>query len=121
MSKYHRISSAVRPAGFSKVAVHQVVHRLQDIKDGLQDPGYGENILVEWSLSKLIDFINAEQWGMADDIIGIFPTFMKPSSRAIFDKLVEMRHEFEKTGVHEIIIDSFGSLAPGDIVPTPSA
>lgn len=107
MSAYHRISEVLsRDTGFRKSA-NQVVMRLSDIRAGVtDDPSHGgENILVEWGLQKLVDFINAEQWEMADDLIFAFPRTMCACSDDLFGRLVELRHEFERTGAREVIVD----------------
>lgn len=81
--------------------------RLSDIRAGVtDDPSHGgENVLVEWGLQKLVDFINAEQWEMADDLISAFPRTMCACSDDLFGRLVELRHEFERTGAREVIMD----------------
>lgn len=79
--------------------------RLADIGEGTPEPQGGENLLVEFGLSQLIDAINAEDWNLADDVIGGFPRSCCTSSDDIFQKLVKLRHEFEKTSGREVIAE----------------
>jgi len=81
--------------------------RLSDIREGVTDDPTddGENTLVEWGLHKLVDFINAEQWDLADDLIAGFPRTMRASNRELLKKLTDLRNKFEKTAPREIIVD----------------
>lgn len=108
---YHRISSMLAPpGGFLKAArLPQVVLRLADIKLGVPESfDRGENLLVEFALSKLVDCINREQWDIADDIISAFPRSCCASSDVLFSKLIELRHEFERTPGREVILEDLG-------------
>jgi len=108
---YHRISSMLSPwGGFSKAArLPQVVLRLADIKLGVpENLDRGENLLVEFALSKLVDCINKEQWDIADDVIASFPRSCCASSDSLLSKLIDLRHEFEKTPGREVILNDLG-------------
>jgi len=108
---YHRISRLLAPTeGFLKAArLPQVVLRLSDIDLGVPDGlDRGENLLVDFALSKLVDCINGEKWDIADDIIAGFPRSCCASSDALFEKLVELRHKFEKTPGREVILEDLG-------------
>ena len=108
---YHAISrSLARQGGFSKAArLPQVVLRLSDIELGVPDGlDRGENLLVDFALSKLVDSINNEQWDLADDLIENFPRSCCASSDALFQKLVELRRKFEATPGREIILEDLG-------------
>ncbi len=108
---YHSASSMLSPrGGFSKAArLPQVVLRLADIELGVQgSPDRGENLLVEFALSKLVDCINKEQWGIADDVIAAFPRSCCASSDSLFSRLVELRREFERTPGREVILEDLG-------------
>ena len=98
------------PGGFLKAArLPQVVLRLSDIELGVPDGlDRGENLLVDFALSKLVDCINHEQWDLADDIIAGFPRSCCASSDALFERLVELRREFEKTPGREVILEDLG-------------
>lgn len=105
---YHRISRLLAPKkGFSKTArLPQVVLRMSDIRAGLPDSmDRGENLLVDFALSQLVNAINNEQWDIADDVIACFPRSCCASSDALFDKLIELRHKFEKTPGKELILE----------------
>jgi len=108
---YYRISSILTPrVGFSKAArLPHVVLRLADIELGVSENlDRGENLLVEFALSKLVDCINREQWDIADDIIASFPRSCCASSDSMFSRLVELRKEFEKTPGREVILKDLG-------------
>jgi len=107
---YHAISRLLAPRGFSKSArLPQAVLRLSDIELGVQDGlDRGENLLVDFALSKLVDCINNEQWDVADDLIANFPRSCCASSDALFQKLVELRRKFEATPGREIILEDLG-------------
>lgn len=108
---YHSASSMLAPrGGFSKAArLPQVVLRLADIELGVPESlDRGENLLVEFALSKLVDCINKEQWDIADDIIAGFPRSCCASSDSLFSRLVELRQEFERTPGREVILEDLG-------------
>jgi len=117
---YHDASKMVSPppGGFAKTArLTQVVMRLADIGD-LAEAGMvpfgvdrGENLLVEFALSSLLDCINEERWGMANDIIDGFPACCSGSSKCVFDKLVELRRKFEATPGREVVLDDLCGCA----------
>lgn len=96
--------------GFSKAArLPHVVLRLADIELGVpENLDRGENLLVDFALSKLVDCINNEQWDIADDVISAFPRSCCASSDALFSKLVELRREFERTPGREVILEDLG-------------
>ncbi len=96
--------------GFSKAArLPQVVLRLADIELGVPDSlDRGENLLVEFALSKLVDCINKEQWDVADDVIASFPRSCCASSDSLLSKLIDLRHEFERTPGREVILEDLG-------------
>ena len=86
-----------------------VVLRLADIKLGVPDSlDRGENLLVDFALSKLVDCINKEQWDIADEVIAAFPRSCCASSDSLFSKLIELRWEFEKTPGREVILEDLG-------------
>jgi len=118
VSTYHRISEALKgEVGFHKSAA-QILMRLSDIREGVTDDPTddGENTLVEWGLHKLVDFINSEQWGLADDLILGFPRTMRASNRKLLDKLIELRQQFEDSEPREIIVDDLTRKRGGGVI-----